>query len=42
MNPETNPEEQEVSKILIVDDEPRNVRILQIHLNAQGVHRLHS
>ena len=36
MNPETKPESQEVSKILVVDDEPRNVRILQIHLNAQG------
>lgn len=36
MNPETKPEAQEVSKILVVDDEPRNVRILQIHLNAQG------
>ncbi len=36
MNPETTPEGQDVSKILVVDDEPRNVRILQIHLNAQG------
>ena len=36
MNPETIPEEQEASKVLVVDDEPRNVRILQIHLNAQG------
>ena len=36
MNPETTPEDQEVSKVLVVDDEPRNVRILQIHLNAQG------
>lgn len=29
-----NPEEP--SKILVVDDEPRNVKILQIHLNARG------
>ena len=36
MNPETTPEEREASKVLVVDDEPRNVRILQIHLNAQG------
>ena len=36
MNPETNPEDRDASKILVVDDEPRNVRILQIHLNAQG------
>ncbi len=36
MNPETSPSEQEASKILIVDDEPRNVRILQIHLKAKG------
>ena len=36
MNPETTPEEQGASKILVVDDEPRNVRILQIQLNAQG------
>ena len=36
MNPETTSEEQESAKILIVDDEPRNVRILQIHLNARG------
>ena len=36
MNPETTPEEQETSKILVVDDEPRNVRILQIQLNAHG------
>ena len=36
MNPETTPEERETSKVLVVDDEPRNVRILQIHLNAQG------
>ena len=36
MNPETSPEKQEASKILVVDDEPRNVRILQIQLNAQG------
>ncbi len=36
MNPETTPEDRETSKILVVDDEPRNVRILQIHLNAQG------
>ena len=36
MNPETMPPAQEASKILIVDDEPRNVRILQIQLNAKG------
>ncbi len=36
MNPETTSEEQESSKILVVDDEPRNVRILQIQLNAHG------
>ena len=36
MNPETSPAKQEASKILVVDDEPRNVRILQIQLNAQG------
>ena len=36
MNPETTSEEQEASKILVVDDEPRNVRILQIQLNAHG------
>ena len=36
MNPETTPVDQETSKILIVDDEPRNVRILQIQLNARG------
>ena len=36
MNPEMSPEDREASKILVVDDEPRNVRILQIHLSAQG------
>lgn len=36
MNPETTSEDRDASKILVVDDEPRNVRILQIHLNAQG------
>ena len=36
MNPETTLEDREASKVLVVDDEPRNVRILQIHLNAQG------
>ena len=36
MNPETTPEAREATKVLVVDDEPRNVRILQIHLNAQG------
>ena len=29
-----NPEEP--GKILVVDDEPRNVKVLQIHLNARG------
>ncbi len=36
MNSETTPEAQKASKILVVDDEPKNVRILEIHLNAQG------
>lgn len=29
-------EQQETAKILVVDDEPRNVKILQIQLNARG------
>ena len=36
MNKEETPEQQESAKILVVDDEPRNVRILQIQLNARG------
>ena len=36
MNTEATPEPQETAKILVVDDEPRNVRILQIQLNARG------
>ena len=36
MNTEAIPEPQETAKILVVDDEPRNVRILQIQLNARG------
>ncbi|MDE0085040.1 MAG: response regulator [Candidatus Poribacteria bacterium] len=36
MNEEATPELQETAKILVVDDEPRNVKILQIHLNARG------
>ena len=36
MNTEATPEPQEAAKILVVDDEPRNVRILQIQLNARG------
>ena len=36
MNKEETPEPQESAKILVVDDEPRNVRILQIQLNARG------
>ena len=36
MNKEATPESQEDAKVLVVDDEPRNVRILQIQLNAQG------
>lgn len=36
MNPEATSEGQESSKILIVDDEPRNIRVLQIHFNAKG------
>lgn len=36
MNSEMTTDGQEASKILVVDDEPRNVRILQIHLNSQG------
>lgn len=36
MNDEMTSERQEVAKILVVDDEPRNVKILQIQLNARG------
>ena len=36
MNKEETPEPQEAAKILVVDDEPRNVKILQIQLNARG------
>lgn len=36
MNEEATPELQETAKILVVDDEPRNVKILQIQLNARG------
>ena len=36
MNTEATPEPQETAKILVVDDEPRNVKILQIQLNARG------
>ena len=36
MNEEAISEQQESKKILVVDDEPRNVKILQIHLNARG------
>ena len=36
MKTEATPEPQETAKILVVDDEPRNVRILQIQLNARG------
>lgn len=32
----TTSEQQETAKILVVDDEPRNVKILQIQLNARG------
>ena len=34
MNNEMTSEQQETAKILVVDDEPRNVKILQIQLNA--------
>ena len=36
MNDEMTSERQEAAKILVVDDEPRNVKILQIQLNARG------
>ena len=36
MNPEMTSELQEAAKILVVDDEPRNVKILQIQLKARG------
>ena len=36
MNEETISEQQDGAKILVVDDEPKNVRILQIQLNARG------
>ena len=36
MNDEMTSEHQETAKILVVDDEPRNVKILQIQLNARG------
>ena len=36
MNDEMTSERQETAKILVVDDEPRNVKILQIQLNARG------
>ena len=36
MNEAAISEQQERAKILVVDDEPKNVRILQIHLNARG------
>ena len=36
MNEAVISEEQKGAKILVVDDEPKNVRILQIHLNARG------
>ncbi len=36
MNAEMTSERQEGPKILVVDDEPRNVKILQIQLNARG------
>ena len=36
MNDEITSEQQETAKILVVDDEPRNVKILQIQLNARG------
>ena len=36
MNDEMTSELQETAKILVVDDEPRNVKILQIQLKARG------
>ena len=36
MNEEVISEQQADAKILVVDDEPKNVRILQIQLNARG------
>ena len=36
MNEEVISEQQEGAKILVVDDEPKNVKILQIQLNARG------
>ena len=36
MSDEKTSEQQETAKILVVDDEPRNVKILQIQLNARG------
>ena len=36
MNDEMTSQRQETAKILVVDDEPRNVKILQIQLNARG------
>ena len=36
MSDEMTSEQQETAKILVVDDEPRNVKILQIQLNARG------
>ena len=36
MNDEITAEPQEALKILVVDDEPRNVKILQIQLKARG------
>ena len=36
MNDEMTSELQDVAKILVVDDEPRNVKILQIQLKARG------
>ena len=36
MNEEVISEQQDGAKILVVDDEPKNVRILQIQLNARG------
>ena len=36
MNDEMTSELQEAAKILVVDDEPRNVKILQIQLKARG------
>ena len=36
MNEEVISERQEGAKILVVDDEPKNVKILQIQLNARG------